>query len=79
MPVDSLAPKTNANPVTISEAIPLIPAFEIPSRKAQKAAIKKFSELISSNYRWFVFPSEDNIYLGYVVFCCNRLFLVKYK
>ena len=48
IPVDSFAPYTKANPVTINEAIPLIPDFETPSRKAQLAAIEKFKSPISN-------------------------------
>lgn len=40
-PVDSLAPYTNANPVTIKIAKPLIPDLAIPNNKAQPIAIKK--------------------------------------
>lgn len=53
IPVDSLAPKTRAKPVTMREAIPLIPAFDTPSKKAQKAAIVKWSKLSSSKIHIF--------------------------
>ena len=39
IPVEFFAPYVNAKPVTIRDAIPFIPDFEIPSKKAQKAAI----------------------------------------
>ena len=39
IPVEFFAPKDSANPVTIIAAIPLIPAFEIPNKSAQAAAM----------------------------------------
>lgn len=53
IPVDSFAPYTKAKPVTINEAIPLIPDFETPSRKAQLAAIEKFKSPISNKKKMF--------------------------
>ena len=47
-PVDVLAPYVKAKPVTISAAIPFIPDFETPSKKAQKAARLK-SKRFNSN------------------------------
>jgi hypothetical protein len=47
-PVEFLAPYTIAKPVTINAAIPFIPDFETPSKKAQNAAMQK-SNRFNSN------------------------------
>ena len=49
IPVEFFAPQTRANPVTISEAIPLIPDLETPSKKAHVAAIVKLKKVGSDN------------------------------
>ena len=48
IPVDVRAPKAYTKRTTINTAIPLIPDFETPSRKAQLAAIEKFKSPISN-------------------------------
>jgi len=41
IPVDSLAPKTSAKPVTIITANPLMPDLPMPNNKAHPRAIEK--------------------------------------
>ncbi|MGY8968995.1 MAG: hypothetical protein ACKVH4_00595, partial [Flavobacteriales bacterium] len=53
---------TNAKPVTINAAIPLRPDFEIPSKKAQKAASAKLKRESEPKRHHFLMNFEDTTY-----------------
>ena len=48
IPVEFFAPYINAKPVTIRVAIPFMPDFEIPSKKAQNATTLKSNKFNSN-------------------------------